>query len=129
MTMGQRIKELRLHEGWTQEELGKKLNLQKSAIAKYENGRVENLKASTILKMAEAFKVRPSYLMGWIDQAKQSDISEEIKQLLDPTPDRQEKASAIAEIIEIAKKEDAGRLRKYVEIFKAMSEMESKEDK
>ena len=67
MTMAERIKELRLAAGLTQEELGIKLGLQKSAIAKYENGRVENIKQSTIQALAELFQVRPSYIMGWDD--------------------------------------------------------------
>jgi repressor LexA len=50
MTMGDRIKELRTEAGMTQEELADKLGMQKSAIAKYENGRVENIKQSTIRK-------------------------------------------------------------------------------
>ena len=67
MTMAERIKELRLSANLTQEELGEKLGLQKSAVAKYENGRVENIKQSTIMAMANLFKVRPSYIMGWDD--------------------------------------------------------------
>ena len=44
MELGQKIKEARLQKGLTQEELGKIVGLQKSAIAKYENGRVVNIK-------------------------------------------------------------------------------------
>lgn len=65
MCMSKRIKERRIAMGYTQEELASKLNLQKSAIAKYENGRVENIKRSTIEKMAQVLDCRPSYLMGW----------------------------------------------------------------
>lgn len=65
MCMSKRIKERRTAMGYTQEELASKLNLQKSAIAKYENGRVENIKRSTIEKMAQILECRPSYLMGW----------------------------------------------------------------
>lgn len=65
MTMGERIKELRKKNKMTQEELGARVGLQKSAIAKYESGRVTNIKRSTIDKMAQALGVRPSYLMGW----------------------------------------------------------------
>lgn len=65
MCMSKRIKEQRTAMGYTQEELASKLNLQKSAIAKYENGRVENIKRSTIEKMAQLLECRPSYLMGW----------------------------------------------------------------
>ena len=64
MNSGARIKELRLAAGLTQEELGAKLGLQKSCIAKYENERVVNLKRSTIVKMAEIFGCPPAYLLG-----------------------------------------------------------------
>lgn len=65
MSMAERIKELRLAAGLTQEELGEKIGLQKSAIAKYENGRVENIKRSTIQALADLFGVKPSYILGF----------------------------------------------------------------
>ncbi|WP_418401769.1 LexA family protein [Anaerotignum lactatifermentans] len=68
MDMSERIKSRRLYLGLTQEELGLKLGLQKSAIAKYENGRVENIKRSVIAKMAEVLECSPAYLMGWSDE-------------------------------------------------------------
>ena len=40
--MGNRIRDLRIAAGLTQEQLGEKVGLQKSAIAKYENGKTEN---------------------------------------------------------------------------------------
>ena len=64
MDMGERIKYLRSLKGWTQEELGAKVGMQKSAIAKYEKGNVENMKRSVIKKMSELFDVSPSYLMA-----------------------------------------------------------------
>lgn len=70
MGMAERIKEKRLELGLTQEELGDKLGLQKSAIAKYENGRVENIKRSVIAEMAKLFNCSPAYLMGWDDNDK-----------------------------------------------------------
>lgn len=63
--MAERIKERRIAMGLTQEELGEKLGLQKSAIAKYENGRVENIKRSIISNMAKILNCSPCYLMGW----------------------------------------------------------------
>ena len=68
--MAKRIKECRLKYGLTQEELADKLGLKKSAIAKYENGRVENIKRTTIEEMANIFECSPSYLMGWDDAEK-----------------------------------------------------------
>ena len=40
------------------------LGVQKSAIAKYENGRVPNLKKETLSRLAEIFNVTPNYLLG-----------------------------------------------------------------
>lgn len=68
MTMGERIKILRIQHGLTQEELGQKVGVQKSAIYKYEAGLVVNLKRSMIEKLALALGVKPSYLMGLSDE-------------------------------------------------------------
>lgn len=68
MKMNEIIKKLRKEHNLTQEELGKIVGVQKSAIAKYEKGRVENIKRDTIEKMANYFHVKPSYLMGWSDE-------------------------------------------------------------
>ncbi len=65
MSMSKIIKQKRLEKKLTQEELGNLLGLKKSAINKYENGSVENIKRSTIEKMAEIFGIKPSVLMGW----------------------------------------------------------------
>ena len=64
MDMVGRIKERRTAMGYTQEELGEKIGVQKSAIAKYENGRVKNLKRGVIAKLADALQCSPTYLMG-----------------------------------------------------------------
>lgn len=74
MNMGEIIKKLRLQKGLTQEELGKVIGVQKSAIRKYESGAVENLKRSSIEKLAEFFGVTPSYLMGWQDEDQSAAI-------------------------------------------------------
>ena len=64
-TMAEIIKQLRLEHNMTQEELGRHIGVQKSAIRKYESGRVQNIPRSSIEKMASLFNVRPSYLMGF----------------------------------------------------------------
>lgn len=63
MEIGQKIREARTLKGLTQEELGKMIGLQKSAIAKYENGRVVNIKRSTLQKLAQALDLRGSDLI------------------------------------------------------------------
>lgn len=53
MEVGEKIKSARLIKGLTQEELGALLGVQKSAIAKWESGRVVNIKRSRIKKLSE----------------------------------------------------------------------------
>ena len=65
MDLGKTLKKLRTEKGLTQEELGKIIGVQKSAIHKYESGIVENMKRSTIDKLARFFDVSPSYLLGY----------------------------------------------------------------
>lgn len=68
MGMAERIRERRKEMGYTQAELGEKLGLQASAIAKYENGRVKNMKRSIIANMAKVLECSPTYLMGLEDK-------------------------------------------------------------
>ena len=67
--MGAIIKQLRLQKGLTQEELGKVIGVQKSAIRKYESGMVQNIKRSSFKKLADLFGVSPSYLLGYEDSS------------------------------------------------------------
>lgn len=63
MEIGRKIKEARIAKGLTQQELGDIVGVQKSAIAKYENGRVVNIKRTTLQKIAQALSIRPSELI------------------------------------------------------------------
>ena len=69
MNIGNKIKAARITKGMTQEELGKRLGVQKSAIAKYENGRVVNIKRSTLKKISDILDIRPAELI--FDEQKQ----------------------------------------------------------
>lgn len=63
MDIGKLIKDARIAKGLTQEELGKLVGVQKSAIAKYENGRVVNIKRSTLQGLAKALDLKGSDLI------------------------------------------------------------------
>lgn len=67
MTTGERIRDLRKRKGWTMEELGEKLGVQKSAVNKWEHNMVSNMKRTTIRDLAKLLEVSPAYLMGWTD--------------------------------------------------------------
>lgn len=63
MNVGEKIKELRIKKGMTQQELGDYLGVKKSAIQKYENGSIQNLKIDTIRRLCELFEVFPEELI------------------------------------------------------------------
>lgn len=68
MNIGEKIKNARLAKGFTQEELGKLIGVQKSAIAKYEKGRVVNIKRSVLAKIAQILEIPPIELVSDIEK-------------------------------------------------------------
>ena len=60
MNIGSYIKKLRTERGYSQEELGALLGVQRAAVQKWECGTVKNLKRETIKKLSEIFNVPPS---------------------------------------------------------------------
>jgi transcriptional regulator with XRE-family HTH domain len=80
MDLGKIIKQLRIENGYTQEELGKLIGVKKAAIHKYESGIVQNMKRATIGKLANIFNVSPSYLLGYTED-KNKELSNEENEL------------------------------------------------
>ena len=70
MTIGEKIKVRRRELHMTTEDLGKMIGVQRSAVTKYEKGRVE-LKASQIQAIAKALGVSPVDLLDDNDQELQ----------------------------------------------------------
>lgn len=62
---GARIKYLRQLCEMSQEELGRRVGVQRAAINKYEKGSVTNIPIATIEKIAKVFDVSPTYIVGW----------------------------------------------------------------
>ena len=60
MNIGNLIKKLRTEKGYSQEQLGNMLGVQRAAVQKWECGIVKNLKRETIKKLSEIFDVPPS---------------------------------------------------------------------
>lgn len=99
MDIGKKIKDARLAKGLTQEELGNLVGVQKSAIAKYENGRVVNIKRSTLHKLGKALGLRGSDLIIESDPEEAAELSakvlmdselmESIEQYYTLTPEKQ----------------------------------------
>ena len=86
MDIGTKIKNARLAKGLTQEQLGEIIGVQKSAVAKYESGKVVNIKRSTLQKLAAALDLRGSDLIIESDPIQTADtLSKVLKndQLMD----------------------------------------------
>lgn len=62
-TTGERIRDARKAHGMTQKDLADKVGVKFSAIHKYENGLIVNLKRDTISALAKALEVSPAWLM------------------------------------------------------------------
>ena len=77
-TIGDKIHYLRVLNDLSQEELGRRVGVQRAAINKYEKGSVTNIPIATIEKMASVFDVSPSYLVGW-DGNEGNALSAEVK--------------------------------------------------
>lgn len=78
--IGERIKYLRQLADMSQEELGKRVGVQRAAINKYEKGSVTNIPISTIEKIAVVFNVSPNYIVGW-DESESNPLAAEVKVL------------------------------------------------
>ena len=66
--IGKKIKELRLAQGMTLEDLGNKVGVGKSTVRKWETGMIKNMKRDKIVKLAEALGVSPAVIMQWKDE-------------------------------------------------------------
>lgn len=61
-----RIRNLRINEGLTQEELAKELGISRSTVGMYETGKRE-ADYETLELIADFFNVDMNYLIGWVD--------------------------------------------------------------
>ncbi len=68
MNVGSLIKKARIEKGMTQEELAEKVGVKKSAVAKWENGRVSEIKRSNLKNLADALDLNPNQLLGDIER-------------------------------------------------------------
>ncbi len=67
MTVGQRVKKLRIEKHLTQSELAEKLGYKsKTSVAHIENGR--DIPRSMVVTLSNVLNTTPAYLMGWEDE-------------------------------------------------------------
>lgn len=69
MSIGDRLKSLRIKNNLTLEELAKKVKTSKPTIQRYESGVISNIPSDKIEKLANVLNTTPAYIMGWEEQA------------------------------------------------------------
>lgn len=83
--LAHKIKELRLKNKMTLEEVANIVGVGKSTVRKWETGMIANMKRDKIALLAKALGTTPAYLMGWQDNDKTTppiEITEGEKMLL-----------------------------------------------
>lgn len=71
MTVGDRIRLVRLAQDVTQQELADYIGVSKQAVYKYENNIVTNIPTDKVDAIARKLNVSPAYLMGWEEELKE----------------------------------------------------------
>ena len=93
IVIGEKIKQYRLANGWTQQELGTKIGISKNAIGNYEKG-FRSPKKNTMFDLAKAFSISIDDLFPPVQKDSASDIQSIYDQL---APPRQGKDLTFAE--------------------------------
>ena len=84
MNVGYIIKKARAEKGLTQEELAEKVGVKKSAVAKWENGRVSEIKRSNLKNLADVLGLAPTQLLGDVE-SNPIEVADELADIyLDP---------------------------------------------
>lgn len=75
MSIGQRIKSMRVQQGLSIDDLAYRLGKNRTTVYRYENGDIENLPLGILDSLAEALNTTPAYLMGWeVSENYNSDV-------------------------------------------------------
>lgn len=75
---GDKIKDLRIQNKMTLEEVGEKIGVSKQTLYKYENNIITNIPSDKIEGLAKIFNVSPALIMGWNDTPKEYYIDPEV---------------------------------------------------
>lgn len=82
MNISENIKRLRNEHDWTLEELAEKVGTSKQNISRYETGQTAKVPYDKILKLADVFGVSPGVLMGWEDNRKSYQLTDDEEQII-----------------------------------------------
>lgn len=72
MSIGQRIKAMRVQQGLSIDDLAYRLGKNRTTVYRYENGDIENLPLGILDSLANALNTTPTYLIGWDSDKNES---------------------------------------------------------
>lgn len=75
MGLKERLKSKRMENGFTLEDLSKRVGVSRQTIQRYESGVISNIPSDKIELLAKALNTTPAYLMGWEGETQQPEIS------------------------------------------------------
>ena len=78
-TIAKRLKEKREENGFTLDDVAKKINVSKVTLHKYENLIILNIPIDNIEKLAKLYGTTPKYIMGWSDSDTLEKEKEKVK--------------------------------------------------
>lgn len=87
MDIGDRIKQLRIAKGMTQDDLAKKIKTNRQNICRYENNVLKDIPMSRIVAIAEALDTTPAFLLGYMEE--ESAARQRVHRAIDQLPDEQ----------------------------------------
>lgn len=62
-----RLKLYRKSNGWTQVQIAQRLNVTQQTYQEWESGKIEDLRASTIIRICQTFNLSANWLLGLSD--------------------------------------------------------------
>lgn len=77
-TIGLRLKQAREEKEYTLQQIADIVEMSKSTISRYENGKVENMNTPTIQKLSKIYGVNPMWVLGKSD-IKETDNTDHIQ--------------------------------------------------
>lgn len=76
--IGNKLKELRIKNNYTLEEVGIKVGISKQTLYKYEHNIVSNIPYEKIELLANLYKTSPSSIIGWTDNIVDAHYKEDV---------------------------------------------------
>lgn len=109
MSFGERIKQLRIENKWTQEFVADKLHISMGALSRYETGMYEPKSLDLLKDFSQLFNVSTDYLLGKSDIRNPEKIEDtlELRNFMkNYTPPTQKQKEQIKSLIEIVLKDN-----------------------